>query len=67
MPATVPNNAVSDRRSVIAALVMLTLVCLLTFINAWPNRLVLDDKAFAGTSSALELETLSEAFSRATS
>lgn len=64
MPATVPNNAVSDRRSVIAALVMLTLVCLLTFINAWPDRLVLDDKAFAGTSSELELETLSEAFSR---
>jgi tetratricopeptide (TPR) repeat protein len=64
MPATVPQNAKSNRRSVTAALVMLTLVAVLAFANAWPDRLVLDDRAFAGNASELNLQPLSEAFSR---
>jgi len=38
-------------------LAVLTFATLLAFVNAWPNKLVFDDKAFAGPGRAAELDS----------
>jgi len=43
-------------------LVVLTFATLLAFVNAWPGKLVLDDKAFAGPGRAPELDSLQYIF-----
>jgi tetratricopeptide (TPR) repeat protein len=54
------KQVVSTARSGLATLIplaVLTFATLLAFVNAWPNRLVFDDKAFAGPRRAAELDS----------
>ena len=48
----------SGLRAAAAAMVILTCVSILAFANAWPDNLVLDDKAFAGPERISELDSL---------
>jgi len=45
-----------------APFAILALVVLMAFTNAWPNRLVFDDKAFAGPGRAAELNSVQYIF-----
>ena len=59
------NGRSSENSGFLAAaipLAMLTCVTLLAFANAWPDRLVLDDNAFAGPGRAPELDSLQYIF-----
>lgn len=55
------NGQASGKSGLLAAatpLAMLTCVAILAFANAWPDNLVLDDKAFAGPARVPELDSL---------
>ncbi len=59
------NGHPQERSGLLAAvmpLAVLTFATLLAFVNAWPGKLVLDDKAFAGPGRAPELDNLQYIF-----
>lgn len=61
---TTPQTATTqgERSSTIASMVMLALVTVIAFANAWPDTLVFDDKFFAGPNRESGLENLWSAF-----
>jgi len=64
MIQTIATKQETDRSRIWISLFILTLFTLLTFVNSWPDALVLDDKIFFGPESEHRLESLAGAFSR---
>lgn len=55
-------DKVAQSSNLLASIILLTIVTLLAFANAWHDSLVLDDKFFVGENSSMTLESLFHAF-----
>lgn len=55
-------SAASSKARTWTALIMLSVVTLLTFANSWPDALVFDDKGFVGSEPSIPIDSISEAF-----
>jgi tetratricopeptide (TPR) repeat protein len=59
-----PSTGTTHRSHLLVSVVLLTIVTLLAFANAWHDNLVFDDRAFVGPDRLAELPQFHEAFTR---